>query len=76
MTLFRLTPALATHRGQRRRHNEDAVAYIYPDDPAILRDYGAIFLLADGVGGLRNGQEYSQKAVQAICDHYYHTPRP
>ena len=74
MTHFRLWPALATHRGQRRRNNQDSIAYVYPDDPLVLRDYGALFLLSDGVGGLQRGEHYSQQAVQTICDMYYQTP--
>lgn len=74
MSHYRLWPALATHRGQRRRQNEDSIAYVYPDDPHVLRDYGALFLLADGVGGLSHGEQYSQQAVQLICDMYYQTP--
>jgi PPM family protein phosphatase len=74
MTHYRLWPALATHRGQRRRLNEDSIAYVYPDDPQVLQEYGALFLLADGVGGLSHGEQYSQQAVQTICDMYYQTP--
>ncbi len=71
MTLLRLTPATATHRGMRRRHNEDAVGYEYPADINTLQSYGALFIVADGVGGLSSGDKASQMTVQHLIKHYY-----
>jgi len=71
MTLLQLTPALATHRGMRRRNNEDSVGYHYPNEPSILREAGAIFIVADGVGGLAGGEKASKMAVEVVTKHYY-----
>jgi serine/threonine protein phosphatase PrpC len=71
MTLLRLTPAVATHRGMRRRHNEDAVGYEYPIEPAKLQTYGALFVVADGVGGLAAGDKASTMAVEQLLQRYY-----
>lgn len=71
MTLLRLTPAMATHRGMRRRNNEDSVGYEYPSDLNTLQSYGALFVVADGVGGLAAGDQASQMAVEKLIQHYY-----
>lgn len=71
MTLLRLTPAVATHRGMRRRLNEDAVGYEYPNDGSLLLSHGALFMVADGVGGLSSGDKASQMAIENLSKHYY-----
>jgi protein phosphatase len=71
MTLLQLTPAMATHRGMRRRHNEDSVGYEYPTDLSKLQSYGALFVVADGVGGLSAGEQASQMAVEKLIEYYY-----
>lgn len=71
MTLLRLIPASATHRGMRRKHNEDAIGYRYPSDIETLRSYGALFIVADGVGGLSAGDEASQMTVEKLIEYYY-----
>lgn len=70
MSLWCLTPALATHRGQWRPHNEDAINYIYPMDTNRFRQQGAIFVVADGVGGLQQGQNASHLAVNTLVHHF------
>lgn len=71
MTVFRLTPAMATHKGMRRRRNEDAVSYEYPYDADLLTRYGALFVVADGVGGLPQGEAAGERAVELLPKHYY-----
>jgi protein phosphatase len=71
MTIFRLTPAMASHRGLRRRTNEDAAGAEYPDTPQQLTQYGALFMVADGVGGLADGDQASQLAISQMTRHYY-----
>lgn len=68
---YRLMPALSTHKGMRRRSNQDAVNLHYPDDPAVLTHYGALFIVADGVGGLEAGEKASRTAVDRLIHHYY-----
>lgn len=74
MTTPLLYSALATHRGQRRRNNEDHVGYAYPDDPTLLEKYGALFVVSDGVGGLVHGETYSQQVVTLMTQMYYQMP--
>ncbi|MEM6530511.1 MAG: protein phosphatase 2C domain-containing protein, partial [Chloroflexota bacterium] len=76
MTQWRLQPALKTDPGRRRSNNEDAVSYVYPEDEQILGDYGAMFVIADGVGGLRGSQRASYVAVNALVHEYYRSTLP
>ncbi|MEO1444128.1 MAG: protein phosphatase 2C domain-containing protein, partial [Chloroflexota bacterium] len=76
MAQWRLQPALATDTGKRRNNNEDAVGYLYPEDPQTLQDYGALFVIADGVGGLRGSQRASYVAVNMLVHEYYRSPLP
>ncbi|MEL6307760.1 MAG: protein phosphatase 2C domain-containing protein, partial [Chloroflexota bacterium] len=71
MTHLRLTPAMASHRGMRRRNNEDAIGYDYPSDTDVLTTYGALFIVADGVGGLPSGEEASRMAVEQLKRRFY-----
>ncbi|MDQ7036068.1 MAG: protein phosphatase 2C domain-containing protein [Anaerolineae bacterium] len=71
MTLLRLTPAIGTHVGMRRRHNEDSIGYRYPDAADVLQHSGALFVIADGVGGLSAGERASSLAVERLTKYYY-----
>lgn len=71
MTLLRLTPAMGTHVGMRRRHNEDSIGYRYPDAADVLQHTGALFVIADGVGGLSAGERASSLAVERLTKYYY-----
>jgi len=62
---------MGTHVGMRRRHNEDSIGYRYPDDVEILQESGALFVIADGVGGLSAGERASSMAVERLIKHYY-----
>lgn len=55
----------------RRKHNEDAVGYEYPAEAERLQQYGALFVVADGVGGLSAGDRASQLAVERLIKHFY-----
>src|SRR5690606_22448944 len=50
---------------------EDAVGYEYPNDSSLLLSHGALFMVADGVGGLSSGDKASQMAVENLSKHYY-----
>lgn len=71
MTLLRLTPALGTHRGLQRAKNEDTVDYTFPAVPDVLLRQGALFVVADGVGGLTAGDLASQYVVNRLMMRYY-----
>jgi PPM family protein phosphatase len=71
MTLLRLTPAIGTHVGMRRRHNEDSIGYRYPDALHVLQNSGALFVVADGVGGLSAGERASSMTVERLTKYYY-----
>ena len=63
--------AMDTHIGRKRQQNQDAIGHLVPTDPAVLDELGQIFVLADGVGGLKGGDLASQYAVSTIISSYY-----
>ena len=58
-----ISGVMATHRGLRRVHNEDAIGYDYPTTLEALDRHGALFMLADGVGGMKQGELYSAQTI-------------
>ena len=74
------TPALdleiakLSDTGQSRPHNEDYVGYFIPTDPQQLARKGAIYLVADGMGGHSAGEVASEAAVELAIGHYYSDP--
>jgi len=69
-----LERAAVSHPGLVRPSNEDAVGFLIPDRPEILSARGALFSVADGVGGLAAGEVASQTAVTVMADEYF-SPR-
>jgi serine/threonine protein phosphatase PrpC/Na+-transporting methylmalonyl-CoA/oxaloacetate decarboxylase gamma subunit len=63
--------AMETHIGRQRQQNQDAIGHLVPPDPAVLDELGQIFVLADGVGGLKGGDLASQYALSTIISSYY-----
>jgi len=55
----------------RRKNNEDFIAYFEPTDPAELKNYGSLYIVADGVGGAAKGERASQYAAQKTLFDYY-----
>ena len=55
----------------RRKNNEDFIAYFEPTDPAELKNYGCLYIVADGVGGAAKGERASQYAAQKILFDYF-----
>ena len=60
---LRLDPAQLTDVGRKREHNEDNMAYVIPKDPQVMAMKGALFIVADGMGGHANGQNASRMPI-------------
>lgn len=74
-TLMNITFAQRTDIGLTRKSNEDSALSFLPEDPQILAKKGALFVVADGLGGHARGEEASRLAVSAIQDAYYRDKR-
>lgn len=57
----------------KRKANEDSCLVITPSTGQYL-DYGALFAVADGVGGMAGGKEASECAIRTLRDEYYAAP--
>lgn len=62
--------AYCTDIGHRDANEDNMLSYV-PEDPQIMADRGALFVVADGLGGHRSGEIASELAVNAIRDAYY-----
>jgi serine/threonine protein phosphatase PrpC len=60
-----------TDTGRVRPHNEDYVDYFVPPDPQQQARKGAIYLVADGMGGHQAGEVASRGAVELAIQRYY-----
>ena len=63
---MRLDYAQATDRGKVRETNEDSHAAVMPDAPSQHLEKGSWFAVADGLGGLPDGEIASREAVSAF----------
>jgi serine/threonine protein phosphatase PrpC len=54
--------------GVVRDHNEDYVAFWQPEDFELLQGVGSIAVLADGVGGMGNGDMASRMAAETALE--------
>jgi serine/threonine protein phosphatase PrpC len=68
---LRLEVAELTDVGRRRDSNEDNLTRLVPKDQKILEQKGAIFVVADGMGGHAAGEVASEIAVETIREEYY-----
>jgi serine/threonine protein phosphatase PrpC len=66
-----LVAAKLTDVGRVRPHNEDYVDYYIPPDSRQLARKGAIYLVADGMGGHQAGEVASHDAVELVIGQYY-----
>ncbi|MBA2682816.1 MAG: Stp1/IreP family PP2C-type Ser/Thr phosphatase [Ktedonobacteraceae bacterium] len=73
---FRIVVAQRTDVGRKRKHNEDNVAYIIPKDEQLRAIKGALFIVADGMGGHAAGEVASEIAVSTVCNLYYQNTDP
>jgi len=68
---LRLDVAQLTDVGRKRPHNEDNMAYVIPKDEQVLTNKGALFIVADGMGGHAAGEVASEIAVDTVSSAYY-----
>ncbi len=61
-------------RGRVRANNEDAVGSFVPAEPKQLAQRGCLFVLADGVGGQRQGEIAARWAVEGLVAGFQHAP--
>lgn len=57
--------------GLKRGRNEDAYKMLVPPDDASQHALGALFVVADGMGGMRGGGLASASALEAVIREYY-----
>ena len=68
---LRLDVAQLTDVGRKREHNEDNMAYVIPKDLQVMAKKGALFIVADGMGGHAAGEVASEIAVDTVSNVYY-----
>jgi serine/threonine protein phosphatase PrpC len=68
---LRLDVAQLTDVGRKRPHNEDNMAYVIPKDDQVMARKGALFIVADGMGGHAAGEVASEIAVDTVTMTYY-----
>jgi serine/threonine protein phosphatase PrpC len=70
-TQFHLNVAQHSDIGRERKVNEDSMVSIVPEDPQVMAKKGALFVVADGMGGYTMGDVASEMAVNVVRDAYY-----
>src|ERR1700681_4294636 len=60
--------------GTVRSRNEDYLGYVLPSSLAQVRSHGWLFVLADGVGGQRQGEVASRAAVEEVVAGFRRAP--
>lgn len=70
-----LDVAALTDIGLKRQRNEDFCEYRIPAPNTPQHAHGALFIVADGMGGMGGGDVASQTAVKTLFAEYYGTER-
>lgn len=73
--LLQLDVASRTDIGLKRATNEDNAVSVVPENPQVMEEKGALFVVADGMGGHTRGEVASEIAVTTIRETYYHDQR-
>ena len=60
-----------THRGRRRKQNEDYLDFFIPTEEKALAAKGFLCVVADGMGGHAAGEVASHRAVEEVIAKYF-----
>jgi len=71
VTQFHLNVAQRSDVGRQRQVNEDRMISLIPEDAQVMAKKGALFVVADGLGGHSAGDVASEMAVNTVKDAYY-----
>lgn len=66
-----ITVAQGTDTGRKRSLNEDSLLVALPEDAQVLRERGALLIVADGLGGHARGEVASDMVINAVKRLYY-----
>lgn len=69
--LLNFDVALRSDIGCKRANNEDNMVSVVPQDAQMLQEKGALFVVADGMGGHERGEVASKITVDEVKNHYY-----
>lgn len=72
---LRVTASMLTDQGRVRNHNEDFIDCYLPESEEEQENNGALYIVADGVGGAHAGEIASRFATERTIHHYLANPR-
>ena len=76
MSQIRLDVGQSTDVGRKRTVNEDSLGVLVSPDPLVRDWVGALFVVADGMGGHAKGELASAIAVSTVIQTYLHSDAP
>jgi len=62
---------ILTDVGKKRERNEDSCAMCAPEDDDTASNFGQLFMVADGMGGVHGGEFASRLALSTLIDEYF-----